>query len=138
LVADEPFLFPLFTSHKKDTHAMSLEMIFGTITAIGGTISLVFGGGLINRVIKHSNEMAVTRHILNEQQAHLAALVKEVAEIRGNSIEVAATVKQFAEQIKKLDQLPTVLAKLEAMETLVENVQALVTSLTQNRIQGHK
>lgn len=112
---------------------MSMEMVFGTVTAVGGIISLIFGGGLINRLIKHSNELAVTRYILNEQKGELAALVKEVAELKGSSIEVTTRMEQFSEQIKKLDHLPTVMAKLDAMETLVTNVQNMVTSLTRTR-----
>lgn len=115
---------------------MTLEMILGSLTALGALVSLIFGGGILSRHIKHSNELAVTKYILEETQKKLAAVIDDVADLKNNSVEVNTKIQQFTEHIKKLDLIPQLDAKMNAMEKLVENVQSMVTVIV-NKSRSH-
>lgn len=112
---------------------MSIELVVSSIAAGCTVIGLIFGGGLLNRHIKQSNDLAVTRYILTETQKKLEDVILDVKQLKNSSVEVETKMEQFSEHIKKLDMIPRIDERLQSMKELVTNVQALVASLTQER-----
>ena len=108
---------------------MSLEVVFGTVAAAGAGLSAIFGGGILTRYIKHSNELAVTKYILDDTKKKLEAVVADVAELKKDSVEFNTKIDQFTEHIKKLDLIPDLAAQLEATKSLVQSVQSMVSSI---------
>lgn len=112
---------------------MTPEIIFGSVAAAGAIVTSLLGGGLLTRHIKQSNELAVTKYIVDETQKKLDAVIKDVAELQSGSVEMSTKIDQFTERSKKLDLIPALDAKLEAMEKLITSVQSLVSSIAQKR-----
>ena len=106
---------------------MVAETIFGSIAAIGAVASAIFGGGILNRYIKGSNEMAVTKYVLDETKHKLECVVADVATLKSSSVELKTKMDRFEDSLKKLDLLPTLSAKLSTMETMVDSMFKLLT-----------
>lgn len=118
---------------RKGIYEMTPEIIFGSVAAAGAIVTSLLGGGLLTRHIKQSNELAVTKYIVDETQKKLDAVIKDVAELQSGSVEMSTKIDQFTERSKKLDLIPALDAKLEAMEKLITSVQSLVSSIAQKR-----
>ena len=116
---------------------MTLETLSLVGAAVAAIVSTIFGGGMLNKYIKHSGDLAVADYRLKENEAAIKNLIKEVADLKNDSIEVNTKLQQYADHIRKLDLLPTLVAKLEAMESLVGSVQELVSLLTKSSLEKH-
>lgn len=112
---------------------MTVEIVFGSIAAAGAIISSIFGGGLFNRYVKNSNDLAVAKYILDKQQTQIDSVITDVRKLQTNSAQVNAKLDQFERYIEKLDQIPTLVAKMDAMEKVVANVQSLVMTIAEDQ-----
>lgn len=108
---------------------MTLEAVLGIASAGLTLIGAIFGGGILNRFIKHSNELAVTKFIVEQQQKKLEQLVDKVSQLETDSVEVKTKVDQITEHLKKLDMIPELSSRLSAMEGLLTNMSQLVSSI---------
>jgi hypothetical protein len=110
---------------------MSIELLVAAGASAAALISAILGGGLLTRFIAHSNELAVTKHVVEQMQLKLESTVEELNSLKNNSIEVSTKVAMFSEHIKKMEMIPEIAAKLASMETLIGSVQSLVSMLAQ-------
>jgi soluble cytochrome b562 len=121
------------TRSYKGQHEMTLESVGGIFAAVGAIGSMLFGGNLFKRHIEHSNELAVTKYRLNETQKKLEDVVKDVAELKSDSVELHTKMNQFSEHIKMLELIPRLDERLDAMKELVENVKSTVNQIAKER-----
>jgi hypothetical protein len=125
-----PFAFhPPTVGTNSGNHEMTLESIGGIFAAFAAVGSMIFGGGLLTRHIKQSNELAVTRYIALETEKRLVGVINDVAALKIESAGAHAKIDQFADNIKKLDLIPRLDERLEAMSKLIESVQQMVSHI---------
>lgn len=114
------------TLHTEGFHEMTpIEMISAGLAIL----SLLFGGSLLTRHQKQSNEMAVAKYRLDVAEQALKEMHEKVNLLETNSAEVNTKVGQYAEHIKKLDLIPELQAQLKATQELVEGIRSLIESV---------
>lgn len=113
---------------------MTLEVVLASGAAVAAMVSVAFGGGLFKRYVDHAKDLAVTNYRLKMQEDKVEALIKAVDELDRNRIETHLKVEQFTDLIKKLDLIPDIAARLNAMDKVVTSVQSLVSALASDRL----
>lgn len=112
---------------------MTVEMIFGIVEAAGVAISMLMGGGLLTRYVKHSNDLAVTTYILNETKKKLETAITDIAALQTKAVAVDAKIAQFHEHMAKLDLIPRLDEKLKSMESLIGDLNDTIKEIARDR-----
>jgi hypothetical protein len=116
---------------------MTFEVVLASGAAVAAMVSVAFGGGLFKRYVDHAKELAVTNYRLKQAEDKLELVIKTVADLDRSHVETDIKVEQFTELVKKLDLIPDIAARLNAMDKVVTSVQQLVSALASDRLHQH-
>lgn len=112
---------------------MATEYVLGIIAAAGTVVTSIFGGGMFSRYIKHSNDLAVARHIVDATTLAVEKLQEQVAVLKSDSAVISSKIEEFNKHVVKLDLIPDLMAKLDAALSTMQNMQDIVTALSKER-----
>lgn len=105
------------------------EVILGTLAAITGLSSMLFGGGLFRQALNHKGEMSVQKYKqdqsdmkIKENDGAIQALTTSVALINRE-------IKGFHDHVKKLELLPEMLAQLAGIQATMTYMKEQITEL---------
>jgi len=120
------------------TEPVTFTLIFQIVSSAVGALGLLFGGGLFKAYLNHSRDMAVQEHDLKLVKA---SVTEQGLKLEQHTIAIALhnqTIQTLLDTVKKLDDLPKILASLQVLEERMTGLQkSLDTETTRRTLANH-